>query len=187
MGLDTFQLYTIPSLPPEFLSARGAGYISVTLAFDPPTRHTRSDSYLGVTMGFALYRNIQPATVADAIRQWSREEQAHLSDGELPSLGSLTRQGDSPAVVNLQPVPNLRKKSTLQRGRLKVSRSNWRYDGGSLTLAVICQRKWAPAHITSQRFAVVVSLSHDDPAVEIHARMRQHARIFERVRTQVRV
>lgn len=37
LEIGTFQIYTVPSLPPEFLTTKGCGYLSVTLAFDPPT------------------------------------------------------------------------------------------------------------------------------------------------------
>jgi hypothetical protein len=178
--VDSFQIFTIPSLPPEFLTARGSGLISVTLAFDPPTRHTRGDSYLGITMEFLLFRNTAPETIAEALRAWDREEVANLDEEGIPALGNINQ-----CLLALKPGRNLRKKGTLQRGFLRVSRANWSYDGNPLQLAVICQRKWAPVDITHQRFAVAVSLSHEDVSVDIHARARQQARVYQRIRVKV--
>lgn len=55
-----FQIYEIPPLPDDFLETQGSRNLSITLAFDPPTRPTRGDSYLGVTMEFNLFKNIRP-------------------------------------------------------------------------------------------------------------------------------
>ncbi|MFP5260971.1 MAG: S8 family peptidase [Blastocatellia bacterium] len=178
--VDSFQIFTIPSLPPEFLTARGSGLISVTLAFDPPTRHTRGDSYLGITMEFLLFRNTAPETIAEALRAWDCEEVANLDEEGIPALGNINQ-----CLLALKPGRNLRKKGTLQRAFLRVSRANWSYDGNPLQLAVICQRKWAPVDITHQRFAVAVSLSHEDVSVDIHARARQQARVYQRIRVKV--
>lgn len=178
LEIDTFQLYTVPSLPAGFFETSGCGYLSVTLAYDPPTRHTRMDSYLGTSMEFALFRNVSPEDVADAIRKLDEEDREGLE--EEPTLGSLGYH--RPPRVNLKPGVNRRKKGTLQRGVARIARANWSYDGAPLQLAVICQRKWAPADIIHQRFAVVVSLWHDDPAVNLYAHVRQQARVSQRVR-----
>ena len=180
LELDTFQIFTVPSLPAEFLSTSGCGYLSVTLAFDPITRHTRMDSYLGTTMEFALFRNVAPDNVADAIRRLGEEDREGLE--EVPTLGRLGNQ--RPSRVELRPGVNKRKKGTLQRGIARIARANWNYDGGPLQLAVICQRKWAPIDITHQRFALVVSLWHDDPTVDLYAHVRQQTRLSQRVRIQ---
>jgi hypothetical protein len=180
LEVDTFQLYTIPSLPVEFFETRGCGYLSVTLAFDPPTRHTRMDSYLGTTMEFALFRNVLPEDVADAIRRLDQVDREDLE--AQPTLGNLGKH--RPSRVDLKPGVNRRKKGTLQRGVTRIARANWSYDGEPLQLAVICQRKWAPADITHQRFALVVSLRHEDPAVNLYAHVRQQARVSQRVRVR---
>lgn len=180
LEVGSFRVYTIPSLPDEFLSASGCGYISATLAFDPPTRHTRMDSYLGVNMEFSLFRNVPPENVSDAVRILSDEEKVNLEDA--PSLGNLEANG--PVTVSLKPGVNKRKKGTLQRGLARISRSNWNYDGAPLVLIVTCRRMWAPVEVSHQRFAVVVSLWHDNPEVNIHAHVQQQARVSQRVRVR---
>ena len=54
INLDRFFVYELP-VPDEFVQTAGNRYIKITLAFDPPTRHTRVD-YLGTTMSFRLIR-----------------------------------------------------------------------------------------------------------------------------------
>ena len=184
IAIDSFRLYEIPPLPAEFLEVPGRRQLSVCLAFDPPTRHTRGDSYLGISMEFALYRNVDAPAVADAIRAWSQEEREDLEDRPLPRRGQLKGDHNAPPVVKLLPGTNRRKKGTLQRGVAKIARGNWQYDGRPLILAVICQRKWAPPEITEQRYSVVLSVSHEDENVDLHARLRQQARVYQRIRVR---
>lgn len=184
LGVDSFHMYIIPSLPDEFLSARGSGYVSVALAFDPPTRHTRADSYLGVTMEFDLFRNIRPEELLDHIRELQQDEREEFGN-DYPKKGNLRDGRELPVRVQLRPSSKTRKRGTLQRGILKVSRSNWQYDREELVLAVICRRKWAPPDITHQRYAVVVSVSHENDEVNLYARIREQTRVYQRVRVQV--
>mgnify|MGYP000627926034 CR=1 FL=1 len=177
IGLDQFQIYEVPGLPPNFLSSAGTRSISVTLAFDPPTRHTRGDSYLGVTMQFGLYRNTSPDNVRDAIRAWNKSEIEALDDFKPPARADLDQ-------VSLRPGASIRNKGTLQHARVRTKSRAWHYDGGPMFLAVICQRRWAPPEITEQRFAAIVSLEHENPEVNLYSHVLQQSRVYQRVRIQ---
>lgn len=188
--LDSFALYVLPSLPGEFLTERGEGQLTVSLAFDPPTRHTRLDSYLGVTMEAHLFRNRSPEQVAEVIRAYSREERETLATAQgtaldrvrLPSKKTLA--GESPFAVNLCPGANVRKKCTLQRASCIVGSRRWQYDGQQLILAVICRREWAPAAVTHQRYAAVVALSHTSETVKLHEHVRAQLQVSQRARVR---
>lgn len=173
IDVDTFQLFVIPSLPPEFLRTNGNRYLSVTLAFDPPTRHTRGDSYLGIGMGFNLFRNLSPEKVSEVCKKAENVKPPSLTD-----LASKER-------VALNPGPTIRETSTVQRGICQIKSSNWGYDDGPLVLAVTCKRKWAPLSIMSQRFAIVASVHHTYPFVDLYTHLRQQARIYQRVRLSI--
>jgi hypothetical protein len=54
LALDHFAVYRIP-IPEAFQAGNGERCIRVTLAFDPPVRHTRTD-YAGVGMSFRVSR-----------------------------------------------------------------------------------------------------------------------------------
>jgi hypothetical protein len=188
MPLDTLRLFWVPSLPQEFFTTRGNGYISVTLAFDPPSRHTRLDSYLGVNMEFALYRNVEPDDLAQVLRTWDPAERENLEDDErIPGLSNLRRASGLPIDIQMKPGTVRRSKGTLQRAICKISRANWQYNGGPLTLVVVCKRKWAPITITDQRFSVIVSLYHDDPTVDIYAQVQQQVRQYLRAQVRLQV
>jgi len=182
IDIDQFRLYRLPPIPEDFLHRAGRRSLSICLAFDPPTRHTRCDSYLGAVVEFRLFRNTTTEAIAAALRE--RRELA--PDEVLENLDNIRDEDGLPIKIDLQPGSNKRKKSTLQKGTRRISRGGrWQYDGGELILAVICQRRWAPATIESQRYAVVVSLEHSDPEIELYNRVRQQARIYQRVRVQV--
>jgi len=79
MGLDRFYVYEVP-IQKNSLKPKVHGQSGVTLAFDPPTRHTRSD-YLGVQMSFRLVRGKNLADVIDHYKKRSKEV-----DGDHPDL-----------------------------------------------------------------------------------------------------
>jgi hypothetical protein len=161
IALDRFYVYQIP-IPGEFSQTAGERYIQVTLAFDPPTRHTRVD-YLGTTMSFRLIRG---ATVGEVIEHYRRRAEA---DGPIP---------DMPDRFNcaLVPGPTIRDRGTLQRARLTM-RQNLRDEyGDTYFLVVRCERKWSGEEDAPQRFSVVVEIGH--PTVN---------RLYERIRERVRV
>lgn len=187
MLVDTVQIYNIPSLPREFLEYRGNGYISVTLAFNPPTRHSRSDSYLGIRMEFKLFRNVSPDSVVESIRDWNEQERKEkkIKSKDLPKISQLRREDDPP--IDIQYFPNLStlKKGTLQRGVVRISGQRWAYNGDPIVLALTCKRKWAPPSITDQPYAVVVSLIHENPDLQLYSTIRQQARLYQRVRIRI--
>jgi subtilisin family serine protease len=178
--LDAYQLFEVPEIPRDFFDLAGDRLLSATLAFDPPTRHTRSDDYLGVRLQFRLFRNTTLDQLERVFRDWRR---APAGPTEI-SLES--RLDDLPGrqKVDLRPGLTLRGRGTLQKGMLPVASRAWNYDEGTpLILAVTSQRRWAPAEVVAQRFAVVVSLKHSDPAARLHSRLR--ARLQPRVRVRV--
>ena len=83
------------------------------------------------------------------------------------------KQHGSGISVDLSPGSNLRKKGTIQRGQVKIFPQSTKYDEGNMTLVVSCNRKWAnPDEVEMQRYALVASISHSDPQVNLYNRMR---------------
>ncbi len=175
---DAFQLFEIPFLPPDFLGRAGGRWISVSLAFDPPTRQTRGDSYLGLAMQFHMFRNIAAEAVSGAFRDWQAEPAGPDEQRLESSLGKIPGSQK----VDFTPGATVRRRGTLQRGLRKITNMSWEYDGGPLILAVSCLRKWAPPELNAQRYAVVVSLKHADTQASLHAPLRARLRPRPRVR-----
>lgn len=109
--VGSFQMYEIPPLPDDFLQTQGIRTLSITLAFDPPTRPTRGDSYLGVTMEFHLFKKIGPEIIQNAFvsatKSGTPESFTEISIDDLKKRhgsgicvsmfpGSIFAKGDSP-------------------------------------------------------------------------------------------
>ena len=179
--VGNFRIYEIPPLPDDFLKTQGYRKISVTLAFDPPTRHTRGDSYLGVTMEFHLFRNVDSESLQRVFRR-NEQEQFTEKSTEI-SLQQLKQKFGNNIQIDLFPKANTRKKGTVQKGEIISSRNNWQYDGNPLYIVVICNRKWAREEdVESQRYALVASVSHSNSKVNIYNHLRLKTRIAQRVR-----
>ena len=177
-----FHMYEIPSLPEEFLTTSGTRILSVALAFDPPTRPTRGDSYLGVTMEFHLFKKINPEAVFNAFIK--------ASDSDSPenyteiSLEELKKEYGTKVRLKLWPGVSQLKKGTLQKGFFKT-KSAAAFDDKPLYLVVCCNRKWAkPEEVDMQRYALVVSLSHSNTEVNIYNQMRIKTRVAPRLRVR---
>jgi hypothetical protein len=184
--VGNFQIYEIPPLPDDFLNTQGSRKISVTLAFDPPTRHTRGDSYLGVTMEFCLFRNVDLTSLQGAFKDFRKNDRGQLTETENSTeilLQKLKNKFGSHIQLNLFPNANTRKKGTLQKGEIIISRKNWKYDGKPLYIVVICNRKWArEEEVDVQRYALVASISHSNSEVDLYNHLRLKTRIAQRVR-----
>jgi len=179
-----FDVYEIPQLPPEFFKVKGTRMLSITLAFDPPTRPTRGDSYLGVTMEFELFKGIDREIIRKAYEAASKTSSPDESTDN--TKGKLIKQYGSGIEVKLSPGSNLRKKGTVQRGQVEITSKSTKYDDGSMTLIVSCNRKWAkPDEIEKQRYALVACISHSDPQVDLYNRMQIQMAQRERERARV--
>lgn len=159
---DYFYVYEIP-IPREFVATQGVREITVTLAFDPPTRHTRVD-YLGAKMSFRLVRGSTLERVTEHYRRRDTEE------GPVPEF-----QG----AVSDWPTPTVREKGTLQKATFRMSRNPANDYGDTYYLVVRCERRWATDDEGPQRFAVVVEMRHQTD-IQLYERIRE--RVRERLR-----
>jgi Subtilase family len=177
-----FHIYEIPQLPPEFFDVKGTRTLSITLAFDPPTRPTRGDSYLGVTMEFNLFKGIDRESIVnayvDASKSGSPDKFTEIS------LDNLNKKHKGKSIITeLSPSSTLRKKGTVQRGQVEITPNAKKYNNVPMTLVVSCNRKWAnPDEIEIQRYALVACITHSDPKVNLYNRLQ--LQITQRYREQ---
>jgi hypothetical protein len=183
-----FHIYEIPQLPQEFFDVKGTRTVSITLAFDPPTRPTRGDSYLGVTMEFNLFKGIDKDSIVSAYVDASKTDQPDEFTEISMAILKEKHKGSS-INVDLSPNSTLRKKGTVQRGQIELTKQAKKYNDLPMTLVVSCNRKWAnPDKIKMQRYALVVSISHSNPKVNLYNRMRlQIEQIDQRERNRARI
>lgn len=113
LSVGSYYIYEVPALPQEFVKATGTKTLSVTLAFDPPTRHTRGDSYLGITMEFHLFRNVDKRGL---IQAFTKTEKNDDSDFTAISRDNLEKKYGKSIEIRLSPNLTTRNKGTLQKG-----------------------------------------------------------------------
>lgn len=159
LEIDHFAVYQIP-IPRPFQTERGRRTIKVSLAYDPPVRHSRID-YNGIAMSFRLMRGCQPDEIFEHFRRRSRD------DGAVPEMEDRYN-------CKLQPNSTLREKSSLQSASVTFARDISGY-GDVYYLVVRCAGGWA-GDAGRQAFAVTVEISHE-AALPLYERLRQQVRV----------
>jgi len=160
LPIDYFGVYRLP-IPEPFQTVPGKRCIRVTLAYDPPVRHTRAD-YTGVGMSFRLVRGCEPELIFEHYRKRTAEE------GRFPEIAD---KYDCP----LLPGPQAREKGTVQCATATFKRTVEAY-GSDYYLVIRCENGWANT-LNTQRFAVVVEISHT-AEVKLYEHIRQRIRVI---------
>ena len=173
LPLEKLHIYEVP-IPEVFRETTGERHISVALAFDPPTRSTRTNDYLGVTMRFDLIRG---KTIEEVVEIYKASES---KEEEVPLIPQSARCRTYPPIMR-------RKNSTLQRALHVIKRrphSRW---GNKYWLVVRCSStKWTdPDTMPPQRYAIVVTLEHREKLINLYQTVQQ--RVREAARARVRV
>lgn len=169
IAFDNFHIYEVP-IPDEFIQERGTRRVSVSLAYDPPVRHTRFD-YLGAKMSFRLIRGKSVNEIAEAFRQRGREEE------------QVDRLSSSSYDCSMEPKPSIREGGTLQKGTFTMRQVPQMDYGDTYYLVVRCEKKWAREEHGPQRYAVVVTIDHT-AEINIYNRIRERVQAAIRVRAR---
>ena len=159
LSIDHFAVYQIP-IPVPFQTVRGRRTIRVSLAYDPPVRHSRLD-YNGISMGFRLVRGCNVDKVFEHYRQRAQAE------GPIPDMESRFN-------CKLLPGPGIREESSLQSASVTFSRDISDY-GNDYFLVVRCAGGWS-GDAGQQAFAVTVEISHE-AEIALYERLRQQVRV----------
>ncbi len=175
---DTLHVYEL-DVPLELDHARSLKELRVTLAYDPPVRGTRQD-YTLRKLTFDVFRGLDSVTVLDA-----------AGDGEtkLTSIAGRHRPDLTPvgAVVEWSTVQS-RVVRKAERARLGGRAAE---AGGDVRWHIVVEHARRPADTSeprdaTQRYALVVSLEHDDENVPIYEAVRERVEARERIRLRGR-
>lgn len=177
LPFDRFHIYEVP-IPEEFYSEKGERRISVSLAFDPPVRHSRLD-YLGTRMSFRLVRGKTLQEVSDAFaKPPPPPKDEDMEEGEeVPEIAEAIK---GPFNCTMLPLPGRRENGTLQKAVFKMSKAT-AYYGDTYYLVVRCHREWALDAHAPQAYALAVTVSHS-AQVDLYARIQPRVRIPLRAR-----
>lgn len=143
-------LYFKIKIPSEFTDVRGKRFISVSLVFDPPIKSTRSD-YFGTRMEFHMFRNLPFDTVKNNFDD-DNHDTITQSTVDLNYFNNCK--------IKFTPGSRTRSKTPHQKG-IAVLHSGTHLDSSMpLVLVITCKKKWK--NIDEQKFAIVVTLKHDE-------------------------
>jgi hypothetical protein len=123
-------------------------------------------------MGFNIFKGIPRESVVNAYVDASKTDKPDKF-AEI-SMDILKEKHKGCSInVDLSPNSTLLKKGTIQRGSIKLTKQAQKYNNLPMNLVVNCNRKWAnPDEIKIQRYALVVSISHSDPQVNLYNRLK---------------
>ena len=133
-------------------------------------------------MEFNLFKNISKESIISAFVKASKETSTEKFT-EI-SLEDLKQKYPGQGItVDLFPGSRLRKKGCLQRGQVKLSSRARGFDRQPLYLVLSCARKWAKQEeINMQRYALVVSINHSNPEVNLYSQLKLRTEIAQRIR-----
>ena len=167
VGSRMFHVYSFV-VPEEFLEMKGKRSISVSLAYDPPTRLSRLD-YIATSMWLEIFGGLTTDQVIEFRSSYS-------GDGEPPLVLDKNK-------LNFKPGGQTIKMSTVQK-RFWYSNqgtlfSNRRDPNGESTLHVFvgCQPRFPnPTGDDAQTYALVVTLEHENEQIDIYQSVRSRVR-----------
>ena len=169
----TFHIYSLV-VPEVFLQEPGRRSISVTLAYDPPTRLSRRD-YISTAMWLEVFGGL---TTEQVIEYRSR----YQGDGEPPTVPNRNRLDFSPGGQTIRMSTVQKRSWSSNQGTVFLNRPDPGGDA-SLHIFVGCQPRFPnPMGEDSQRYALVVTLEHEGQHVDVYQEVR--ARVSARARVR---
>ena len=172
VGYRTFHVYSLV-VPEDFIQEPGRRSISVTLAYDPPTRLSRRD-YIATNMWLDVFGGL---TTEQVIEYRSK----YLGDSDPPVVPPNNRLNFSPAGRTIRMSTVQKRSWASNQGTIFLNRLDPKGDAW-LHIFVGCQQVFTnPLGEDSQRYALVVTLEHDSQSIDVYQQVRA------RVRTRARI
>jgi subtilisin family serine protease len=163
VGIDDVQLFEIP-VPADLAKSKGTKRLIVTVAYDPPVSALDQMRPRGIVLTWKVARgDIDEAKVVDKVAEAAEEE----SSGE---VGEAKSAKDKKPVFMTGKLPHrLQQRGTIQKDIFEWKRGSY---GETYRLALVAKAT-RPVHAAErQRFAVVVTIEHDDPTVAVYTSIR---------------
>lgn len=169
--LNQMKVYSL-HLPDIFFSEPGRKKIIVTLIFNPETRLTRGDSYLGNRMEFHVFHKINPLSLVE-------------------KYGIITEQAEQTGVpeelkkfeIDFFPGANTRKAGCHQKAWKEYKREPKSRPSAPISLVLLNFNKWITDKFRLQDYCIAVTFEHEKEK-RLYTEIR--ANIQTRVRTTSR-
>lgn len=190
--MNGVHIYEVP-IPQTFFESGGTRGVSVSLAFDPPTRARRLD-YLASRVEFHLLRGVDQELLEQLVLAASPEELEALdemtSDDEEEvegegeeGPGSLSKLSTK-QLIRLQPSATRRAMGANQLGSKRWSQKLRPEDGEKFLLVVKNTNRWDDEGAI-QNYAVAVTLTRDEDRLEMYAELEAELRVEVELEAEV--
>ncbi len=168
IDLNQIKVYSL-KLPEIFFLEEGKKKIIVTLTFNPETRSTRGDSYLGNRMEFHLFYSVNPQVLIEKYGVISED----------------TEQNDVPEdlkkyEINFFPGGNVRKAGCHQKAIKEYKREPKNRPASPISLVLLNYNKWINDENRMQDYCISVTFEHEKE-IELYNEIRVNVQARTRV------
>ena len=170
--LRSFHVYALV-VPEDFLNEKGQRSISVSLAFDPPTRLSRQ-AYISTSMWLEIFGGLTTEQIF--------EYRAKYDGDDLPTPPEKSKLKFQPGVQTVSASTVQKRSWSSNQGTLFLNRPDPNGDA-TLHIFVGCRQRFpSPLGEDSQRYAIVVTLEHESQNIDVYQDVRSRIRPRVRIR-----
>lgn len=169
IGLNQIKVYSL-QLPDIFFSESGRKKITVVLTFNPETRLTRGDSYLGNRMEFHLFHSVNPEILIEKYGVISESTEENSVPGDLKKFE-----------IDFFPGGNTRKAGCHQKAWKDYKREPKNRPSTPVSLVLLNFNKWINDTTRMQDYCISVTFEHEKE-VELYNEIRVNVQARTRVR-----
>ena len=164
IDVDEVKLFDIP-VPSDLAQSKGRKSITVTIAYDPPVSVVNRERPAGVVLTWRLARGDVPEEQVERAIAETAEEELETSKEEGESEPERRKRVFWPGKMPKRP----QQRGTVQKDVFSWVRGEY---GDPYRLAVTAKATRPAYKSASQRFAVIVTLECEDPAVQLYTVLR---------------
>jgi len=169
IGLNQIKVYSL-QLPNIFFSESGRKKITVVLTFNPETRLTRGDSYIGNRMEFHLFHSINPEILIEKYGVISESTEEHGVPEDIKKFE-----------IDFFPGGNTRKAGCHQKAWKDYKREPKNRPSTPVSLVLLNFNKWVNDTTRMQNYCISVIFEHEKE-VELYNKIRATVQARTRVR-----
>ena len=169
IGLNQIKVYSL-HVPDIFFSEPGKKKITVVLTFNPETRLSRGDSYLGNRMEFHMFHSVEPQCLIEKYGEISEATEKN----EVP-------EGIEKFEIEFFPGSNTRKAGCHQKAWKEYKREPKNRPATPITLVLLNFNKWISDGSRLQDYCVSVTFEHEKE-IELYNQLKINIQTRARLR-----
>jgi len=170
IGLNQIKVYSL-QLPDIFFSEAGKKKITVALTFNPETRSTRGDSYLGNRMEFHLFHLVNPQVLVEKYGIISEDTERKGVPDDIKNF----------EIDDFSPGANTRKAGCHQKAWKEYKKEPKRVPSSPISLVLLSFNKWINNENRIQDYCISVTFEHEKE-IKLYNAIRTNIQLRAKVR-----